>query len=54
MPNAMNGSLTSGQVDLLSGYFSAYLREDLGLVSGDKVAVQVPNCLSFLANLHAT
>jgi long-chain acyl-CoA synthetase len=47
MPNGMNGSLTYAQVDLLSDHFASYLREELGLVAGDRVAVQMPNCLSY-------
>ena len=47
MPNGMNGSLTYAQVDLLSDHFAAYLREELGLIAGDRVAVQMPNCLSY-------
>lgn len=47
MPNGMNGSLTYREVDELSDAFAAYLREDLGLSAGDRVAVQMPNCLSY-------
>jgi long-chain acyl-CoA synthetase len=47
MPNGMNGSLTFGQVDELSDQFASYLREELGLSAGDRVAVQMPNCLSY-------
>jgi long-chain acyl-CoA synthetase len=47
MPNGMNGSLTYAQVDLLSDQFASYLREELGLAAGDRVAVQMPNCLSY-------
>jgi long-chain acyl-CoA synthetase len=47
MPNGMNGSLTYGQVDQLSDHFASYLREELGLAPGDRVAVQMPNCLSY-------
>ena len=47
MPNGMNGSLTYAQVDLLSDHFASYLREELGLDAGDRVAVQMPNCLSY-------
>lgn len=47
MPNGMNGSLTFQQVDELSDHFAAYLREELGLAQGDRVAVQMPNCLSY-------
>ena len=47
MPNGMNGSLAYGQVDQLSDHFASYLREELGLAAGDRVAVQMPNCLSY-------
>jgi len=47
MPNGMNGSLSYEQVDRLSDHFAAYLREEAGLVAGDRVAVQMPNCLSY-------
>ncbi len=47
MPNGMNGSLTYAQVDLLPDHFASYLREELGLAAGDRVAVQMPNCLSY-------
>ena len=46
MANGMNGSLTYAQVDQYSDKFAAYLRETLGLAQGDRVAVQMPNCLS--------
>jgi len=47
MPNGMNGSLTYRQVDELSDQFASYLREELKLLPGDRVAVQMPNCLSY-------
>jgi long-chain acyl-CoA synthetase len=47
MPNGMNGSLTYAQVDQMSDHFASYLREELGLAAGDRVAVQMPNCLSY-------
>ena len=47
MPNGMNGSLTYAQVEALSDAFASYLREDVGLKAGDRVAVQMPNCLSY-------
>ncbi len=47
MPNGMNGSLTYAQVDALSDEFAAYLREVVGLAQGDRVAVQMPNCLAY-------
>jgi len=47
MPNGMNGSLTYAEVDAMSSDFAAYLREVIGLNQGDRVAVQMPNCLSY-------
>jgi long-chain acyl-CoA synthetase len=47
MPNGMNGSLTYKQVDELSDDFAVYLREVIGLKFGERVAVQMPNCLSY-------
>ena len=47
MPNGMNGSLTYRQIDELSDAFAVYLRESAGVLPGDRVAVQMPNCLSY-------
>ena len=47
MPNGMNGSLTYKQVDELSDVFARYLREELKLNEGDRVAVQMPNSLNY-------
>ncbi len=47
MPNGMNGSMKYRQVDALSDQFAVYLREVLGLQPGDRVAIQMPNCLSY-------
>ena len=47
MPNGMNVSLTYKQVDDLSDDFAVYLREVIGLSFGERVAVQMPNCLSY-------
>lgn len=47
MANGMNGSLSYAQVDQYSDRFASYLRETLGLRQGDRVAVQMPNCLSY-------
>ncbi len=46
MPNGMYGSLSYGQVQEKSDHFARYLRQVLGLVAGDRVAIQMPNCLS--------
>lgn len=47
MPNGMNGSLSYAKIDQLSDDFAAYLREVVGLKQGDRVAVQMPNCLAY-------
>jgi long-chain acyl-CoA synthetase len=47
LPNGMNGSLTFAQVDEMSDALAVYLRETAGLNKGDRVALQVPNGLSF-------
>jgi long-chain acyl-CoA synthetase len=47
MPNGMNGSLRFDETDRLSDAFAAYLREVAGLKAGDRVAIQMPNCLSY-------
>ncbi|MEM6741986.1 MAG: AMP-binding protein [Pseudomonadota bacterium] len=47
LPNGMNGTLTFAQVDEMSDAFAVYLREVAGLGQGDRVALQMPNCLSF-------
>jgi long-chain acyl-CoA synthetase len=47
MPTGMTASLTYAQVDRHSDEFAAYLREVAGLQAGDRVAVQMPNCLAY-------
>ncbi|MEM1234263.1 MAG: AMP-binding protein [Pseudomonadota bacterium] len=47
LPNGMNGTLTFKQVDEMSDALAVYLREVAGLSAGDRVAVQMPNCLAF-------
>ena len=47
MPNGMNGKLTFQQIDQHSDSFACYLKEELGLNAGDRVAVQMPNSLSY-------
>lgn len=47
MPNGMNGSLSYEKIHSHSDSFARYLREDLGLNPGDRVAVQMPNCLAY-------
>jgi long-chain acyl-CoA synthetase len=43
----MNGTLSFQQVDEMSDSLAVYLREVAGLGQGDRVALQMPNCLSF-------
>jgi len=47
VPNGMNGRLSFSQVDEFSDAFAAYLRAVVGLQPGDRVAVQLPNSLSY-------
>jgi long-chain acyl-CoA synthetase len=47
MPNGMNASLSYEKIESLSDDFASYLREELGLSQGDRVAVQMPNCLAY-------
>lgn len=47
LPNGAAGTLSFGQCDQSSDALAAYLREDLGLQAGDRVALQMPNCLSY-------
>ncbi len=47
LPNGMNGTLSFAQVDEMSDALAAYLREVAGLRQGDRVALQMPNCLAF-------
>jgi long-chain acyl-CoA synthetase len=47
MPNGMAASLTFGEVDRRSDAFAAYLRAELGLAQGDRVAIQMPNSLAY-------
>ena len=47
LPNGMNGTLSFAQIDAMSDAFAVYLREVAGLNAGDRVAVQMPNSLSF-------
>lgn len=47
MPNGMHGSITYAQLDQWSDDFACYLREDLQLEPGSRVAVQLPNCLAY-------
>jgi long-chain acyl-CoA synthetase len=39
--------MTFSEVDRLSTYFAAYLQVELGLKTGDRIAIQMPNLLQF-------
>lgn len=47
VPNGMNGTLTYRQVGELSDAFAGYLRDVCKLQAGDRVAVQLPNSLTY-------
>lgn len=47
LPNGMNGTLTYRQADEMSDAMAVYLREVAGLSAGDRVAIQLPNGLSY-------
>jgi long-chain acyl-CoA synthetase len=46
LPNGMFGKLSFERVQQLSDQFAAFLREQLGLQPGDRVALQLPNTLA--------
>jgi len=47
LPNGMAGSLTYSEVDHFSNCFAVYLKEKLKIQQGDKIAIQMPNCLAY-------
>src|SRR5438477_8909398 len=47
LPTGTTGTLTYAQVDRMTDEFAAYLRFELGLQKGDRVAIQSPNCLAY-------
>ena len=47
LPNGTQGTLTYGEVDRLSDEFAVYLREVAGFQQGDRIALQMPNCLPY-------
>ena len=44
---SMGAALTYGEVDALSRDFAAFLRGDLGLAPGERVAIMLPNLLQY-------
>ena len=47
LPNGVQGGLRFEEVDALSDAFAVYLREVAGFSLGDRVAIQMPNCLAY-------
>ncbi len=47
LPNGSQGGLTYAEVDRLSDQFAVYLREVAGFKAGDRLAIQMPNCLAY-------
>lgn len=45
--NGMSGSLSYARVEEMSDAFAVYLREVLGLPAGSRIALQMPNCLTY-------
>ena len=54
LPNGSQGGLTFGEVDRLSDQFAVYLREVAGFKRGDRVALQMPNCLAYPVAVFGT
>lgn len=47
LPNGMIGALTYQRTDELSDALAVYLRDVLKIAQGDRVAIQMPNCLAY-------
>jgi long-chain acyl-CoA synthetase len=47
LPNGTTGHLSFAEVDALSDAFAVYLRDVAGFKAGDRLAVQMPNCLAY-------
>jgi long-chain acyl-CoA synthetase len=47
LPNGTQGGITFAETDRLSDQFAVYLREVAGFKAGDRVAIQMPNCLAY-------
>lgn len=43
----MGKSFTYHEIDKYSDFFAAYLQNELKLVPGDRIAIQMPNCLQY-------
>jgi long-chain acyl-CoA synthetase len=47
LPNGTQGTLTYAEADRRSDEFAVYLREVAGFHPGDRIALQMPNCLAY-------
>lgn len=47
LSNGSQGGITYAEVDRLSDQFAVYLREVAGFKAGDRLAIQMPNCLAY-------
>ena len=47
LPNGSQGGLTFAEVDRQSDEFAVYLREVAGFAPGDRLSIQMPNCLAY-------
>jgi long-chain acyl-CoA synthetase len=47
LPNGIEGAFSYSEINLLSDALAVYLREVLDIQKGDRVAIQMPNCLSY-------
>ena len=43
----MGKSITYHELDQMSDFFAAYLQNKLGMKKGDRIAIQMPNCLQY-------
>ena len=54
LPNGSQGGITYAEVDRYSDQFAVYLREVAGFKAGDRVAIQMPNCLAYPVAVFGT
>jgi long-chain acyl-CoA synthetase len=47
LPNGTQGGMTFAETDRLSDQLAVYLREIAGFKAGDRIAIQMPNCLAY-------
>ena len=47
LPNGTQGTISYAEADRLSDCFAVYLRDVAGFKAGDRVALQMPNCLAY-------